>query len=149
MITPSGLMMNPEAFTPHRFAAVASGNGWPRKERCKRTVGTEGIVVSLGACRLPSELSSPCEFREADILLTTLMLTTAGPYFCHHGAENPASIAGRVWRAGAGRRGSRARGSGPSWPSAEVATAARVAPATVTAHRPARQMGGRAEDCGQ
>src|SRR6266404_6079905 len=107
MITPSGLMMNPEP-SPRIGCGCGIWNGWPWKN------GPKGLL-SLGLS-LPSELSSPCELRDADILLTTLMLTTAGPYFSTMVLKSGSIVAGlAAGVAGAGL--------------ADVATA-RVAPAT-------------------
>src|SRR5882762_448307 len=124
IITPSGLMMNPEP-SPRIGCGCGIWNGWPRKNGANGLLGPKGLL-SLGLS-LPSELSSPCEFREADILLTTLMLTTAGPYFCTMVLKS-GSIAARL-TAGVAAPGLAAAAVVAS---AEVATA-RVAPATYSA----------------
>src|SRR6266481_931927 len=115
MITPSALMMNPEP-SPRIGCGCGIWNGRPWKNGANGLLGPKGLL-SLGLS-LPSELSSPCEFRDADILLTTLMLTTAGPYFCTMVLKSGSIVAGLA--AGAGVA------------SADVATA-RVAPATYSA----------------
>src|ERR1700730_16135614 len=79
MITPSGLMMNPEP-SPRIGCGCGIWNGWPWKNGANGLLGPKGLL-SLGLS-LSSELSSPCELKDADTLATTLMLTTAGPYFC-------------------------------------------------------------------
>src|ERR1700730_12245688 len=79
MMTPSGRMMNPEP-SPRIGCGCGIWNGWPWKNGANGLLGPKGLL-SLGL-PLSSELSSPCELKDADTLLTTLMLTTAGPYFC-------------------------------------------------------------------
>src|SRR6267143_128963 len=135
MITPSGLMMNPEP-SPRIGCGCGIWNGWPRKNGANGLLGPKGLL-SLGLS-LPSELSSPCEFRDADILLTTLMLTTAGPYFCTMVLKSGSIMAGLA-AAGAGV-------AGPGLAAAAVGVAAlvataRVAPARYTAPSTAAMSG--------
>ena len=120
MITPSGLMMNPEP-SPRIGCGFGIWNGWPWKNGANGLLGPKGLL-SLGLSLL-SELSSPWEFRDADILLTTLMLTTAGPHFCTMVLKSGSIVAGLA--AGAGV-------AAPGLAAADVATA-RVAPATYSA----------------
>ena len=126
MITPSGLMMNPEP-SPRIGCGCGIWNGWPRKNGANGLLGPKGLL-SLGLS-LPSEFSSPCEFRDADILATTLMLTTAGPYFCTMVLKSGSIVAGLAAGGGVAAAGLAAAAVVAS---ADVATA-RVAPATYSA----------------
>src|ERR1700738_1887160 len=137
MMTPSGRMMNPEP-SPRIGCGCGIWNGWPWKKGANGLFGPKGLL-SLGS-PLSSEFSSPCELKDADTLLTTLMLTTAGPYFCTMGLKS-GSMAGLGGGGGGGRRRRRARGSG------RRGRGARGRGAQV--HRTDRHGNGdRAEDCG-
>src|SRR5580700_7001452 len=80
MMTPSGRMMNPEP-SPCMGWGLGFWKGCPRKKGANGLLGPKGLL-SLSFGPSPSFPSSPCELKAADTLLTTLMLTTAGPYFC-------------------------------------------------------------------
>src|SRR5579864_7850963 len=74
MMTPSGWMMKPEP-----SPCTGCGEGFPRKK------GANGLLGPNGFCGLLSPLSSSpgsWPLKLVGILLTTWMLTTAGPYFC-------------------------------------------------------------------
>src|SRR2546421_4947738 len=90
MMTPSGRMMNPEP-SPRIGCGCGIWNGRPRKNGANGLVGPKGLL-SLGLSLLSSELSP--EFQEVDSLLTTLMLTTAGPYFCTMLLKSGSIVAG-------------------------------------------------------
>src|SRR5947208_2605360 len=82
MITPSGRMMNPD---PSPRIGCGAGiwkpnGGMPRKKGANGLLGPKGSF-SLGPS-FSSGFSSPCELKDVGTLVTTLMLTTAGPYFC-------------------------------------------------------------------
>src|SRR5438270_9543496 len=99
MMTPSGRMMNPEP-SPRIGCGCGIWNGRPRKNGANGLLGPKGLL-SLGLSLLSSELSP--EFQEVDTLLTTLMLTTAGPYFCTMLLKSGSIVAGPA--AGAGVAG--------------------------------------------
>src|SRR5439155_17283518 len=80
MMPPSGWMMNPEP-SPRIGCGFGIWNGRPRKNGANGLLGPKG-PLSLGLSLFSSEFSSPWEFQDVDTLLTTLMLTTAGPYLC-------------------------------------------------------------------
>src|SRR2546421_10415353 len=80
MMTPSGWMMNPEP-SPRIGCGFGIWNGRPRKNGANGLLGPKG-PLSPGLSLFSSEFSSPWEFQDVDTLLTTLMLTTAGPYLC-------------------------------------------------------------------
>src|ERR1700719_5201596 len=126
MITPAGLMMNPEP-SPRIGCGCGIWNGWPRKNGANGLLGPKGLLSP--GLSLPSELSSPGEFRDADILATTLMLTTAGPYFCTMLLKSGSIVAGLAAGAGVAAAGLAAAAVVAG---ADVATA-RVAPATYSA----------------
>src|SRR4030088_1460019 len=130
MMTPSGRMMNPEP-SPRIGCGCGIWNGWPWKNGANGLLGPKGLL-SLGLPLSP-ELSSPCELKAADTLLTTLMLTTAGPYFCTMLLKSGSIVAGLA-AAGAGVAGLAAAAVGVAalGVAALVATA-RVAPARYTA----------------
>src|SRR6267378_241632 len=100
MMTPSGPMMNPEP-SPRIGCGCGMWNGRPWKNGVNGLLGPKGLL-SLGL-PLSSELSSPCELKDADTLLTTVMLTTAGPYFCTMALKSGSIMAGLA--AGAGVAG--------------------------------------------
>src|SRR5437764_758799 len=103
MMTPSGRMMNPEP-SPRIGCGCGIWNGRPRKNGANGLLGPKGLLspgVSLGLSLLSPELSP--EFQEVDTLLTTLMLTTAGPYFCTMLLKSGSIVAGPA--AGAGVAG--------------------------------------------
>src|SRR5258707_6704258 len=96
MITPSGRMMNPEP-SPRVGCGCGIWNGRPRKNGANGLLGPNGLLslgLSLGLALLSSELSSPWELQEVDTLATTLMLTTAGPYFCTMLLKSGSIVAG-------------------------------------------------------
>src|SRR2546429_8786438 len=98
MMTPSGRMTKPEP-SPRIGCGCGIWNGRPRKNGANGLLGPKGLLspgLSLG---LSSELSP--EFQEVDTLLTTLMLTTAGPYFCTMLLKSGSIVAGPA----AGARG--------------------------------------------
>ena len=88
-------------------------------------------MLSLGLS-LSSELSSPCELKDADTLATTLMLTTAGPYFCTMMLKSGSRAALAAAGAGVAGLAAAAVGVAALGVAALVATA-RVAPARYTA----------------
>src|SRR5256884_159561 len=103
MMTPSGRMMNPEP-SPRIGCGCGIWNGRPRKNGANGLLGPKGLLspgLSLGLSLLSPELSP--EFQEVDTLLTTLMLTTAGPYFCTMLLKSGSIVAGPA--AGAGVAG--------------------------------------------
>src|SRR6266404_506100 len=138
MMTPSGRTMNPEP-SPRIGCGCGIRNGWPRKNGANGLLGPNGLLslgltlgLSLGLALLSSELSSPWELQEVDTLLTTLMLTTAGPYFCTMLLKSGSIVAGLAV-AGAGVTGLAAAAAVLAAPGiaallAAVATA-RVSPA--------------------
>src|SRR5213082_2967483 len=133
MMTPSGRMTKPEP-SPRIGCGCGIWNGRPRKNGANGLLGPKGLLspgLSLG---LSSELSP--EFQEVDTLLTTLMLTTAGPYFCTMLLKS-GSIAAGPEAAGAGAAGLAVTAAVAGAPvlaalPAAVATA-RVAPARYSA----------------
>src|SRR4029077_2817626 len=137
MMTPSGRMMNPEP-SPRNGCGCGIWNGRPRKNGANGLLGPNGLLLGLLLWRSlalswgSSEFSSPWELQEVDTLLTTLMLTTAGPYFCTMLLKSGSIVAGLA-AAGAGVTGLAAAGVVAALvvaalPAAVVATA-RVAPA--------------------
>src|SRR6266446_6330383 len=125
MMTPSARTMNPEP-SPRIGCGCGIRNGWPRKNGANGLLGPNGLLALLS-----SELSSPWELQEVDTLLTTLMLTTAGPYFCTMLLKSGSIVAGLA-AAGAGVTGLAAAAAVLAAPGiaallAAVATA-RVAP---------------------
>src|SRR5579863_3674420 len=77
---PSGRMMKPEP-------SPRVGWGWtcgiPRKNGANGLLGPNGLVLPpLSLPPLSSSSSSPGWLSETGTLLTTVILTTAGPYFC-------------------------------------------------------------------
>src|SRR5712671_4736017 len=133
MMTPSARMMNPEP-SPRIGCGCGIWNGRPRKNGANGLLGPNGLPLglSLGLALLSSELSSPWELQEVDTLATTLMLTTAGPYFCTMLLKSGSIVAGLA-AAGAGVTGLAAAAAVLAAPGiaallAAVATA-RVAPA--------------------
>src|SRR2546429_159422 len=142
MMTPSGRMMNPEP-SPRIGCGCGIWNGRPRKNGANGLLGPKGLL-SLGLSLLSPELSpesspglSP-ELQEVDTLLTTLMLTTAGPYFCTMLLKSGSIVAGPA-AAGAGARLAAVLGAGAppplAAPGAVVGPAGRAPP---RAHAPAR-----------
>src|SRR3989440_814482 len=129
MMTPSGRMMNPDP-SPRIGCGCGIWNGRPRKNGANGLVGPKGLL-SLGVSLLSSELSP--EFQEVDSLLTTLMLTTAGPYFCTMLLKSGGIVAG-PWAAGAGVAGLAAA----LVPVAPLLIAARVAVVATARVAPAR-----------
>src|SRR2546421_496096 len=125
MMTPSGRMMNPEP-SPRIGCGCGIWNGRPRKNGANGLLGPKGLA-SLGLSLSSPGLSSPWEYQEVDTLLTTLMLTTAGPYFCTMLLKS-GSIAAGPEAAGAGAAGLAAAVLLSAALVAGVATA-RVAPA--------------------
>src|SRR6267154_1432229 len=141
MMTPSGRTMNPEP-SPRIGCGCGIWNGGPRKNGANGLLGPNGLPLglslglALGLALLSSELSSPWELQEVDTLATTLMLTTAGPYFCTMLLKSGSIVAGLA-AAGAGVTGLAAAAAVLAAPGiaallAAVATA-RVAPARYTA----------------
>src|SRR5882762_4769537 len=130
MMTPSGPMMNPEP-SPRIGCGCGMWNGRPWKNGVNGLLGPKGLL-SLGL-PLSSELSSPCELKDADTLLTTLMLTTAGPYFCTMVLKSGNIMAGLA-AAGAGVAGPGLAALRVAAPGvAALVATARVAPARYTA----------------
>src|ERR1700730_3557683 len=142
MMTPSGRMMNPEP-SPRSGCGCGIWNGWPWKNGASGLLGPKGLL-SLGL-PLSSELSSPCELKDADTLLTTLMLTTAGPYFCTMVLKSGSIVAGLAGAdAGVAGLGAAAVGVAALVATARVAPARYTAPtgtAMVTAPRTAAMSG--------
>src|SRR6184192_1029233 len=137
MMTPSGRMMNPEP-SPRIGCGCGIWNGRPRKNGANGLLGPKGLL-SLGLSLLSPELSpesspglSP-ELQEVDTLLTTLMLTTAGPYFCTMLLKSGSIVAGPA-AAGAGVAGLAAA----LVPVAPPVIAARVAVVATARVAPAR-----------
>src|SRR4030088_1878461 len=134
MMTPSGRTINPEP-SPRIGCGCGIWNGWPRKNGANGLLGPNGLFslgLSLGLALLSPELSSPWELQEVDTLATTLMLTTAGPYFCTMLLKSGSIVAGLA-AAGGGVTGLAAAAAvvaalGIAALPAAVATA-RVAPA--------------------
>src|SRR5437879_4013115 len=106
MMTPSARTMNPEP-SPRIGCGCGIWNGRPRKNGANGLLGPNGLLplgLSLGLGLLSSELSSPWELQEVDTLLTTVTLTTAGPYFCTMLLKSGSIVAGLA-AAGAGVTG--------------------------------------------
>src|SRR3984885_440758 len=72
-------MMNPEP-SPRVGCCCCGICGRPRKNGAKGLFGPKGLALLPPP--LSSSSSSPGELFDTGILLTTVMLTTAGPYFC-------------------------------------------------------------------
>src|ERR1700723_1619138 len=74
-------MMNPEP-SPRVGCCCCGICGRPRKNGAKGLFGPKGLALLPPPPLSSSSSSSPGELFDTGILLTTVMLTTAGPYFC-------------------------------------------------------------------
>src|ERR1700748_1114809 len=77
---PSGRMMKPEP-SP-RVGCCCGACGKPRKNGANGLFGPKGLALLPPPLSSSSSPSSPGEVFDTGTLLTTVMLTTAGPYFC-------------------------------------------------------------------
>src|SRR6266699_1195835 len=122
MMTPSGRMMNPD---PSPRIGCGAGiwkpnRGMPRKKGANGLLGPKGSF-SLGPS-FSSGFSSPCELKDVGTLVTTLMLTTAGPYLCTMALKSGSVTVG-VGEPGAGVTGLAPVAAAAGAAAAAVATA--------------------------
>src|ERR1700679_2891176 len=74
-------MINPEP-SPRVGCCCCGICGRPRKNGANGLLGPKGLALLPPPPLSSSSSSSPGELFDTGILLTTVMLTTAGPYFC-------------------------------------------------------------------
>src|SRR5438105_3350438 len=116
MMTPSGRMMNPDP-SPR----IGCGAGiWKPNGGMPRKKGANGLLGPKGS--FSSGFSSPCELKDVGTLVTTLMLTTAGPYFCTMALKSGSVTVG-VGEPGAGVTGLAPVAAAAGTAAAAVATA--------------------------